>query len=90
MSEIDTKELPPVGSVWRKVAWGDRTILSHRYNSWGKCWWVRLRHEHGEMEIPLSKWRKWADGAKRIDITGQNDDRGVFARIHEKDCPDAP
>lgn len=57
-------DLPPIGSVWSKPAWMDRTIMGHRYNEWGKCWWVRLQHGTGTMEIPLSKWRKWADGAR--------------------------
>lgn len=58
--------MPPVGSIWRKTAWGDRTVVSHRFNAWGRCWWVTVRHEHGTMEIPLSKWRRWADGATLV------------------------
>ena len=54
--------MPPIGSVWTKPAWMVRTILEHMYNARGKCWWVKIQHGTGTMEIPLSKWRKWADG----------------------------
>lgn len=64
--------LPPKGSTWRKTAWLDRTVVSTRFNRWGHRWHVTCTNgQGGTMEIPLTIWKKWVNGAERIDICSE-------------------